>query len=115
MILSMYWTFRHAEYNDRYFDGILAALPVYLAPMDTCWGLYMDPESSIGRPEFIMLSTDLNHHQKGNILLHEMCHQATSKDAYHHHGAEWREWMRRCGFTGKITMYTGRYKQGDRT
>ena len=107
MKLSFYWMARHEEYNHEYFGGILAPIPVFVAPLKGAHGYYVDPEPKLNKVEHIVLSTELTHYQRGNILLHEMCHQATPNSHYHHHNWEWKEWMRRCGFQGKITAATG--------
>ena len=112
--LSPYWMARHEAYNHEYFDGALAAVPVYTGVIPGCWGYYVDPEPELNKVAHIVLSTELTHHQRGNILLHEMCHQATPDTHYHHHNWEWKWWMRRCGFKGKITADTGLRKRGGR-
>lgn len=111
MKLSPYWMARHEEANQRYFDGMLRSIPVYTALLHDCYGYYVDPDPSQLKIAHIVLSTELNHCQRGNILLHEMCHQATPDTHYHHHNSEWKSWMRRCGFQGKITATTGLRKE----
>ena len=112
--LSRYWMDRHEDYNHEYFDGALAALPVYTGLIRGCWGYFVPTDLKEEKVAHIVLSTELTHHQKGNILLHEMCHQATPEPHYHHHSVAWKRWMRRCGFRDPITRYTGRYKEGGR-
>ena len=107
MKLSHYWMARHREANHEYFDGLLADIPVYTALLSDCYGYYVDGDPKLNKPEHIVLCTSLTHYQRGNILLHEMCHQATPDTHYHHHNSEWKSWMRRCGFQGKITATTG--------
>jgi predicted SprT family Zn-dependent metalloprotease len=107
MKLSFYWMARHEEYNHEFFGGILAPIPVYVAPLKGLNGYYVDPDPSQLKIAHIVLDSSLSHYSKGNILLHEMCHQATPDTHYHHHNSEWKEWMRRCGFKGKITSTTG--------
>ena len=113
--LSRYWMDRHEDYNHEYFDGALAAVPVYTGLLRGCWGYFVPTDMKEEKVAHIVLSTELTHHQKGNILLHEMCHQATPEPHYHHHSPAWKRWMRRCGFKGRITRYTGRYKEGGRS
>jgi predicted SprT family Zn-dependent metalloprotease len=79
------------------------------------WGEYSHPSSSCPHVEQeIYLSNELTTLQRTNILLHEMAHhfifEKHGDDFYHDHPKVWKQEMKRLGFKGKITKYTGRFK-----
>lgn len=100
--------------NARYWKGLLKKIPVSTeATSKKRYGWY-------GNSGYIKLSSNkgLSPKQMLGVLLHEMCHHYVH-ETYGHgssngnggriigHGKEWKREMRRVGYTGKITKYTG--------
>jgi predicted SprT family Zn-dependent metalloprotease len=119
MKFSLRWTHKFYDNNDRYFNGNLEPVAVYIVPkkdMHGNYGMYF-PKDNI-RPAVIFISREMSDHQKQNILLHEMCHHYVDTDErleeYHHHGTNWKTAMKACGFKGEITRYSGRFKNAER-
>ena len=120
----MYWTNKFVELNNKYWDGELTNISVVVRDLssESAEGLYHFPEyvededgeSYIIEEALIEIDSKLSHHQKINILLHEMCHHAVEEfyeeRPYHDHGKWWKQEMVRCGFKGKIHPRRGLYK-----
>lgn len=110
-----YWNNKFDQLNEKYWGGDLKKIPVTVMALDNSWGEYSHPSSSFPHVEQeIYLDRDMTTYQRTNILLHEMAHhyvfEAHGDDFYHHHPKIWKDEMKRIGFKGKITMYTGRFK-----
>ena len=110
-----YWDRKFDELNEKFWNGRLKKIPVYVTPMDDTYGLYYHPSASCEDTEQeIYLDSGMSHYQKRNILLHEMAHHyvfETYGDTFYHvHCKPWKDEMKRLGFRGKITKYTGLYK-----
>ena len=96
----MYWTNKFNEFNKKFWDGKLTKIPVKIRDLssDRAEGLYHYPDEEEGTESYIEIDKKLTHHQKLNILLHEMCHHAVEvfyeERPYHNHGKEWKEEMR---------------------
>ena len=100
--------------NDRYWNGSLKKIPVTAeATSKKRYGWF-------GHSGYIKLSSNkgLSPKQMLGVLLHEMCHHYVHEKYGHGcsngrggrvigHGKEWKREMRRVGYTGKITKYTG--------
>jgi len=100
--------------NDRYWEGLLKKIPVTTeATSKKRLGWY-------GHSGYIKLSSNkgLLPKQMLGVLLHEMCHHYVHENYGHGdsngrggrvigHGKEWKREMRRVGYAGKITKYTG--------
>jgi len=102
--------------NTQFWNGALPKIPVTAeATRKAQYGWY-------GYKGYIKLSSNkgLSPLQMLGVLLHEMCHhyvEVTYKHGYSAaaggkrvigHGKEWKAEMRRVGYTGKITRYTGK-------
>ncbi len=111
-----YWDNKFDELNDKHWEGELKKIPVFVSSLGDSWGQYFHPSASCPHTEQeIYLDREMTTHQRTNILLHEMCHhfiyEVHGDDFYHHHHHNlWKEEMRRVGFKGTITKYTGRFK-----
>jgi hypothetical protein len=109
-----YWTKKFKQLNNKYWDGRLSTIKVIVRDLskDRAEGLYHYPYDD--NKAMIEIDKNLTHHEKTNILLHEMCHHAVEEfyeeRPYHDHGSEWKKEMRRCGFIGRISSSRGRYK-----
>ena len=99
--------------NERFWNGSLQKIPVLLTAQKKSLGLYFHNKR-------IELATNksLVGTQMLGVLLHEMCHHSVEQRFRHGgqngrggrvigHGKEWKAEMRRVGYTGKITRYTG--------
>ena len=110
-----YWDNKFDELNKKYWGGKLKKIPVFVSHLGCSWGEYFHPTASSPYVEQeIYLASDMTTYQRTNILLHEMAHHYVFEnygdDFYHHHPKIWKDEMKRLGFKGKITMYTGRFK-----
>lgn len=110
-----YWNNKFDELNEKHWDGKLKKIPVTVMYLADTWGEYSHPSSSYPNTEQeIYLSSDMTTYQRTNILLHEMAHhfvfEEYGDDFYHDHPKVWKQEMKRIGFKGKITKYTGRFK-----
>ena len=109
-----YWTNKFKHLNEKYWNGRLTAINVIVRDLSTdgAEGLYHYPDED--SMAMIEIDKSLKHHEKINILLHEMCHHAVEElyeeRPYHDHGSEWKKEMRRCGFIGRLNRHRGRYK-----
>ena len=106
--------------NERYWDNSLQKIPVLLTSQKKSLGLYFHNKR-------IELATNksLVGIQMLGVLLHEMCHHSVEQRFRHGrengrggrvigHGKEWKAEMRRVGYDGKITRYTGYERFGGR-
>ncbi len=102
--------------NMQFWKGVLPKIPVTTeATKKAQYGWY-------GYKGYIKLSSNkgLSPLEMLGVLLHEMCHhyvEVTYKHGYSAaaggkrvigHGKEWKDEMRRVGYAGKITRYTGK-------
>ena len=110
------WNEAFDKLNDQFWNGSLPKIPVSTESTKKAqlgwYGLsgYIKLSSNKGMTALEMLG----------VLLHEMCHhyvQITYRHGYSAaaggkrvigHGKEWKAEMRRVGYTGKITRYTGK-------
>jgi hypothetical protein len=100
--------------NATYWNGVLPKIPVsaeYTGAPRLGW---------FGHSGYIKLSSNkgMSPKQMLGVLLHEMCHHSIH-EGYGHgkpngrggrvigHGKEWKAEMRRVGYAGKITKYSG--------
>ncbi len=100
--------------NDRFWGGSLSKIPVRAIHHKGKWyGLYTHSTKIE-----LNLRYKLCHKQYLGVLLHEMCHHYV-EETYQHgynaanggrvigHGKEWKAEMRRVGYRGKITRFSG--------
>jgi predicted SprT family Zn-dependent metalloprotease len=112
----MYWTQKFNEFNKKYWNGALPKVPVVVKDLtsEKAYGFYHYADVDLEIDSLIEIDKHLTHHEKLNVLLHEMCHHAVEvfcdERPYHDHGKEWKEEMRRVGFKGKLHSARGRYK-----
>lgn len=107
--------------NNEFWDGQLRKIPVRSLSLKKAYGMFYYNSNSSGRSR-IELSNNhgLSAHELLGVLLHEMCHHYVN-ETYRHgvsaamggkrvigHGKEWKAEMRRVGYTGKITRFTGK-------
>ena len=110
------WNEAFDKLNDQFWNGILPKIPVSTEPTNKKQlGWY-------GYSGYIKLSSNkgMTALEMLGVLLHEMCHhyvQITYRHGYSAaaggkrvigHGKEWKAEMRRVGYAGKITRYTGK-------
>jgi len=109
-----YWTDKFKQLNKKHWSGKLSTIKVVVRDLssEAAEGLYHYPHEE--NKALIEIEKSLPHHQKKNILLHEMCHHAVEElyeeRPYHCHGTLWKEQMKKVGFKGKIHSTRGRYK-----
>ncbi len=103
--------------NDRFWGGSLRSIPVRMVyEKQNRYGVYNHSGYIHLNSRYTFKLTAL--HYLG-VLLHEMCHHWV-QETYGHgvsskaggkrvigHGKEWKREMRRVGYTGKITRFTG--------
>ena len=108
------WGAAFDHLNTTFWRGSLPKIPVTTeATRKPQYGWY-------GHSGYIKLSSNkgLSANQLLGVLLHEMCHhyvEVTYSHGYSAacgkrvigHGKEWKSEMRRVGYTGKITKYSG--------
>ena len=108
------WDDAFDHLNATYFSARLKKIPVTVeATRKKRYGWF-------GHSGYIKLSTNkgLSPKQMLGVLLHEMCHHSVHETFGHGqsngrggrvigHGKEWKREMRRVGYTGKITRFTG--------
>jgi hypothetical protein len=100
--------------NDQYWDGQLPKISV------TAESTKKRRLGWFGNSGYIKISSNkgLGPKQMLGVLLHEMCHHSINEDYGHGypngrggrvigHGKEWKAEMRRVGYAGKITKYSG--------
>lgn len=101
--------------NNRYWNGRLPKIPVSTeSTRKRQYGWF-------GHAGYIKLSNNkgLSPQQMLGVLLHEMCHHSVHVRFGHGHangrggrvighGKEWKSEMRRVGYLGKITKFTGK-------
>lgn len=105
------------EYNWKHWGGMLPELEIIGSRNPGCCGEYFNPDTKEEDDNFpyrIIINVSQPLKEQRRTMLHEMCHHSCflkNKEKYwakkiYWHGPEWREEMRRVGFTGKITKYT---------
>ena len=109
------WSDAFDSLNDRFWGGELPKIPVTLGAQKGSYGLYFHSGS-------IQLANNqgLSSLELLGVLLHEMVHHYVEVTYGHGvsaanggkrvigHGKEWKREMRRVGYTGKITRFTGK-------
>ncbi len=105
------------EYNWKYWGSLLPELEIIGSKKYPCCGEYFNPlheDEDVDEKYKIVINVSMPLKEQRETMLHEMCHHSCfikNKEKYwakkiYWHGKEWREEMRRVGFTGKITKYT---------
>lgn len=101
--------------NNEFWNGKLKKIPVSLTDQKNSYGLFYHS----GRIE-LARNKSLSPKELLGVLLHEMCHHYVEQTYGHGvsaanggkkilgHGKEWKAEMRRVGYTGKITRFTGK-------
>jgi len=101
--------------NTTYWKGSLPKIPVTLGPQKGSYGLFFHS----GAIE-LANNQNLTSLELLGVLLHEMCHHYVDVTYGHGvnaanggkrvigHGKEWKAEMRRVGYTGKITRFSGK-------
>ena len=109
------WSDAFDDLNNRFWNGALPKIPVTLGTQKGSYGLYFHSGS-------IQLANNqgLSSLELLGVLLHEMVHHYVGVTYGHGvsaanggkrvigHGKEWKREMRRVGYTGKITRFTGK-------
>ena len=109
------WGAAYDHLNAQFWKGALPKIPVTVESCGKSWlGWY-------GHSGYIKLSSNqgMTGKEMLGVLLHEMCHHWVEVTYGHGtssanggriigHGKEWKREMRRVGYTGKITRFTGR-------
>ena len=109
------WDEAFDDLNCRYWSGKLAKIPV------TTESTRKRRLGWFGHAGYIKLSNNkgMSPREMLGVLLHEMCHHAVHERFGHGqangrggrvigHGKEWKSEMRRVGYTGKITRFSGK-------
>lgn len=102
--------------NNEFWNGQLRKIPVTTTAQKGSYGLFCYSKHS-SRIE-LARNKGLSPQELLGVLLHEMCHHYVH-ETYRHglqrtgkrvigHGKEWKAEMRRVGYTGKITRFTGK-------
>ena len=109
------WDDAFDDLNNRFWNGALPKIPVTTTAQKGSYGLYFHS----GRIE-LANNHNLSSHELLGVLLHEMVHHWVEVTHGHGvsaanggkrvigHGKEWKAEMRRVGYTGKITRFTGK-------
>ena len=109
------WDDAFDDLNNRFWNGALPKIPVTTTAQKGSYGLYFHS----GRIE-LANNSKLTSLELLGVLLHEMCHHWVEVTHGHGvsaanggkrvigHGKEWKAEMRRVGYTGKITRFTGK-------
>ena len=109
------WDDAFDDLNNRFWNGALPKIPVTTTAQKGSYGLYFHS----GRIE-LANNSKLTSLQLLGVLLHEMCHHWVEVTHGHGvsaanggkrvigHGKEWKREMRRVGYTGKITRFSGK-------
>ena len=109
------WDDAFDDLNNRFWNGALPKIPVTTTAQKGSYGLYFHS----GRIE-LANNHNLSSHELLGVLLHEMVHHWVEVTHGHGvsaanggkriigHGKEWKREMRRVGYTGKITRFTGK-------
>ena len=109
------WSDAFDDLNNRFWNGALPKIPVTLGVQKGSYGLYFHSGS-------IQLANNqgLSSLELLGVLLHEMVHHYVEVTYGHGvsaanggkrvigHGKEWKREMRRVGYTGKITRFSGK-------
>ena len=109
------WNAAFDHLNTQFWNGALPKIPVTLGAQKGSYGLYFHSGS-------IQLANNqgLSSLELLGVLLHEMVHHYVEVTYGHGvssanggkrvigHGKEWKREMRRVGYTGKITRFTGK-------
>ena len=109
------WSDAFDKLNNQFWGGSLPKIPVTLGPQKGSYGLYFHS----GAIE-LANNKNLTSLEMLGVLLHEMVHHYVEVTHGHGvssanggkrvigHGKEWKREMRRVGYTGKITLFTGK-------
>tara|TARA_E500000331_G_scaffold341356_1_gene373669 strand:+ start:688 stop:1140 length:453 start_codon:yes stop_codon:yes gene_type:complete len=109
------WADAFDDLNNRFWNGALPKIPVTTTHQKKSYGLYYHS----GRIE-LASNKGLSALELLGVLLHEMVHHWVEVTYGHGvtaanggkrvigHGKEWKREMRRVGYTGKITRFTGK-------
>jgi hypothetical protein len=108
------WNDAFDQLNVTYWNGTLSKIPVNTVHTKKKWyGLYTH-----GSKIDLNMRYGLSTTENLGVLLHEMCHHYV-EETYQHgysaanggrvigHGKEWKREMRRVGYTGKISRFSG--------
>ena len=109
------WEDAFDHLNTRFWNGALPTIPVNMVTTRKKWyGLYRH-----GGEIRLNSRYGLSSKEYLGVLLHEMCHHWVEVTYGHGtsaanggriigHGKEWKKEMRRVGYTGKITRFSGK-------
>ena len=109
------WNAAFDHLNAQFWNGTLPKIPVNMVTTKKKWyGLYRHAGEIRLNRRYGLSSKELL-----GVLLHEMCHHWVEVTYGHGtsaanggriigHGKEWKREMRRVGYTGKITRFTGK-------
>ena len=109
------WNEAFDQLNATFWKGALPKIPVNMVTTKKKWyGLYRHAGEIRLNRRYGLSSTEYL-----GVLLHEMCHHWVEVTYGHGtsaanggriigHGKEWKREMRRVGYTGKITRFTGK-------
>lgn len=109
------WNAAFDHLNTQFWNGALPKIPVNMVTTKKKWyGLYRHAGEIRLNRRYGLSSKELL-----GVLLHEMCHHWVEVTYGHGtsaanggriigHGKEWKREMRRVGYTGKITRFTGK-------
>ena len=109
------WADAFDDLNNRFWNGALPKIPVTTTHQKKSYGLYYHS----GRIE-LASNKGLSALELLGVLLHEMVHHWVEVTYGHGvtaanggkrvigHGKEWKREMRRVGYTGKVTRFSGK-------
>ena len=109
------WNQAYDYLNDRFWNGNLPKISVTTTHQKKSYGLYYHS----GRIE-LASNKGLSALELLGVLLHEMCHHYVEVTFRHGvnaanggkrvigHGKEWKAEMRRVGYSGKVTRFSGK-------
>jgi len=111
------WNDAFDQLNNRFWNGALPKIPVRaVTTKKRYYGIFWHHGSIDLNMRY---RNQLSGHEFLGVLLHEMCHHFVEWKYGHGkstqlggktilgHGKEWKAEMRRVGYTGKITRFTG--------
>tara|TARA_X000000950_G_scaffold255814_1_gene320791 strand:- start:353 stop:814 length:462 start_codon:yes stop_codon:yes gene_type:complete len=111
------WNAAFDHLNAQFWNGALPKIPVHaVTRKDKYYGIFWHSGSIDLNMRY---RNQLHGHEFLGVLLHEMCHHFVDWKYGHGrssrlggknvigHGKEWKREMRRVGYTGKITRFTG--------
>jgi hypothetical protein len=108
------WNKAFGLLNEQYWNGDLPKISVYLTEQKDTLGLYWH-----GSSIHIATNKNMSAIEMLGVLLHEMVHHWVEVTYGHGvnaanggkrvigHGKEWKREMKRVGYTGKISRFTG--------